>query len=245
VNPDVRKVMFAGDWHGNLTWAVNCVGMAQMAKVDAIVQLGDFGIWPGPTGQRYLNMLEDALASVDLTCYFIDGNHEDFPQLHAYPLDDDGTRIVRPHIRHLPRGYRWEWAGLTFLALGGATSLDRPMRRPYKSWWPEEELTAADIKLAVAGGPVDVMLTHDAPSGVEIPGINAETDKMWPWQELARANENRARLGRVVDELTPHRLLHGHFHIAYDARRGITAVSGLGTDGAYDNVRTLNLRSDL
>jgi predicted phosphodiesterase len=105
VNPDVRKVMFAGDWHGNLTWAVNCVGMAQMAKVDAIVQLGDFGIWPGPTGQRYLNMLEDALASVDLTCYFIDGNHEDFPQLPTVQELVAGGGAHR--CRHQARSRRW------------------------------------------------------------------------------------------------------------------------------------------
>jgi hypothetical protein len=120
---EVERVLFAGDWHGNLGWAANCVGVAEAAKADAIVQLGDFGIWPGPAGQRYLDMLEIALASVDLTCYFIDGNHEDFPQLYGYPLVADGTREVRPHIYHLPRGYRWEWAGLTFLALGGATAV--------------------------------------------------------------------------------------------------------------------------
>lgn len=240
---DVERVLFAGDWHGNLGWAANCVGMAEAASADAIVQLGDFGIWPGPDGQRYLDMLEIALASVDLTCYFIDGNHEDFPQLYRYPLDEDGTRVVRPHIRHLPRGFRWEWAGLTFLALGGATSLDKPMRREGVTWWPEEELTSADLLLALDGGPVDVMLTHDCPSDVVIPGINPVSDLQWPREELRRANNHRERLGFVVDKLVPHRLLHGHFHIAYDARRGPTAVSGLGTDGAYDNIRTLNLRS--
>jgi predicted phosphodiesterase len=235
--------MFAGDWHGSLDWAVGCVRLAADHEVDAIVQLGDFGIWPGRGGMHYLHGLEDALAVAGLPLYFVDGNHEDFPQLLTYPLTADGTRKVRPHIHHLPRGHRWSWDGVEFLALGGATSLDRPQRVQWLNWWPEEEITAAEADDAASGGRVDVMLTHDCPSGVSIPGINPETDRMWPREELRRANKHRDVLGFVVDHVQPDRLLHGHFHKRYDSQRGRTLVTGLDMDGTDGNTLIVDLEA--
>jgi hypothetical protein len=239
----IRTVMFAGDWHGSLDWAVRCVRLAMEQGVDAIVQLGDFGIWPGRGGRHFLDGLEDALTLAHLPLYFVDGNHEDFPQLLAYPMVADGTREVRPHIRHLPRGLRWTWAGLSFLALGGATSLDRPLRVPMVNWWPEEEITAAEADDAASGGHADVMLTHDCPAGVAIPGINPTTDRLWPRDELRRANMHRDVLGFVVDLVQPDRLLHGHFHIPYEARRGPTHVIGLDMDGSEHNLLVVDLEA--
>ena len=67
------------------------------------------GIWPGPEGRRYLDALSRQAKGARIPIWFIDGNHEDFDQLDALPLDEQGRRPVRDHITHLPRGYRWEW----------------------------------------------------------------------------------------------------------------------------------------
>jgi hypothetical protein len=65
---------------------------------------------------RFLDGVERAAATAGISVWFIDGNHENFNLLYSLPLDADGQRPVRDHITHLPRGYRWTWAGRTMLA---------------------------------------------------------------------------------------------------------------------------------
>jgi hypothetical protein len=210
-----RTVMMAGDWHGDLMHARSAIEHAKRQGVAGILHLGDFGIWPGIEGRRYLLGIEAALRDARMWLCFIDGNHEDFPQLEKKPLDHLGARLIRPNLWHLPRGLRWTWHGKTWLALGGATSLDRPRRTPGKDWWPEESITGAQAELAVSAGPVDYMLTHDCPAGIDIPDLPPAS--CWPADELVRANAHRRLLRSIVDEVKPSRLWHGHFHVAYTA----------------------------
>jgi hypothetical protein len=215
------RIVMAGDWHGDLDHARAVIGWAGREGAQGVVQLGDFGVWHGQDGRRYLDGVAGTLAMFGLWLTFVDGNHENFEVLNALPFDDHGARPVRPGLWHLPRGLRWTWHGRTWLALGGATSLDRPARRPGVSWWPEEAITFAEAAAAFAGGPADVMLTHDCPAGVTVPNI--PPDSVWPAAELARANAHRALLRQVVDEVRPSSLWHGHFHSAYS-----TALTGAG-----------------
>lgn len=222
------RITIAGDWHADRAWAVAAIRAAAGAGSRIVLHLGDFGIWPGDFGGTYLDAVEQALADTGLTLAFVDGNHEDFAQLLALPVTplDDGTpglRRVRPGIYHLPRGARWSWGGLRWLALGGAASVDRAWRKPGISWWPEESLTAGDVRRAGEGGGVDIMLTHDCPAGVKIPGFVPPADGAgrpppWPADALAAAHTSRLMLREVVDAVTPTQLFHGHFHVAYTAQ---------------------------
>jgi hypothetical protein len=133
-----------------------------------------------------------------------------------------------------PRGTRWTWHGLTWLALGGATSLDRVGRTEGVSWWPEEALTIADADRAVAGGPVDVMVTHDAPAGVTVPGAGSY---LWREETMNASYLNRELLREVVDVVGPTHLFHGHFHTAYTADLDLggdlhAAIRGLDKENA-------------
>lgn len=238
---DPGRLVLAGDWHGDTAWARQVIRHAPVAADGQrlIIQLGDFGVWPGGSGVRYLDAIAAALAEFDAVCLFIDGNHEDFPQLARYPMDSDGLREIRPRLFHLPRGTRWNWRGIRFLALGGATSLDRPWRTAGVDWWPEEELTRADVDHAIAGGVCDVMLTHDSPTGVDVPGLPPAST--WDAVEVERAGRHRDLLREVVDAVRPRRLIHGHFHSRYDAELRLdgghlVSVTGLanewtGSDG--------------
>src|SRR5580693_4871136 len=80
-----RRILVAGDWHGNEDWAVSVLrgvpGMLAGEPRRLILQLGDFGVWPDRAGQHYLARVAALLAEVDAELWFIDGNHEDFPQL--------------------------------------------------------------------------------------------------------------------------------------------------------------------
>jgi Calcineurin-like phosphoesterase len=208
----------AGDWHGDTSWARHVIESARPAAAGrrVIIQLGDFGVWPGRGGQRYLDSVARCLRDNNAVCLFLDGNHEDFPQLTSYPIDGDGLRQVRPGLFHLPRGTRWVWHGVRFLALGGATSLDRPWRTPMLDWWSDEELSPRDFDRAIAGGPCDVLLSHDAPAGVEVPNLPPRST--WDPVELHRADNHRSVVREIVDATRPAFIFHGHFHSRYDAQ---------------------------
>lgn len=216
---DPGLVAVAGDWHGNLAWALKAVKAAHDAGAAVVLQLGDFGYWrPDPSTRKYLFRLERQLSALDVQLLWVDGNHEDHARLSALPLAADGTRPISDHIAHLPRGHRWTWddaGGIasTWLALGGAVSLDRQWRRAGKTWWPEETINEDDAATAVAGGPADVLVSHDSPAGVAIPDMRAG---LWPAEAVADADRHRARLRRVVDEVCPRQLWHGHYHVRYD-----------------------------
>ena len=47
-------VGIAGDWHGDLGWALSMVSRFHKHKIDTILHLGDFGIWRCLHGDKYL-----------------------------------------------------------------------------------------------------------------------------------------------------------------------------------------------
>ena len=58
-------VAIAGDWHGNLRWALDRIGDAHAAGATTIVHLGDFGYWvPDPATRKYLFRVEKRLAEL-------------------------------------------------------------------------------------------------------------------------------------------------------------------------------------
>jgi hypothetical protein len=215
---DARRVLLCGDWHGNSQFARKSFAYARKHDCDVIIQLGDFGIWPGLAGEIFREDISAYAGTIPL--FFIDGNHEDFSWLNAQPLDADGLRPLARGLTHIPRGFRWtDIAGETWLALGGATSLDRPQRTQGVSWWSEEEITLEQSYAAVAGGHADIMLTHDCPTGTDIPGIyHRQYVPYWDRIELERAWNHRDNLRRIVEEIRPSTLYHGHFHTRYSGK---------------------------
>lgn len=243
--PGPDRIVLAGDWDANIHRACSVVQYAGLRAISTVVQLGDFGYGtPGGWSTRFLDAVEAACAQHCVTVLFIDGNHEYFPGLNALPIDPDtGLREIRPHIHHLPRGLRWTWHDTTWMALGGAHSVDRFARKEGVSWWPEEHLTAADVARAIDPGPVDVIISHDAPAGVLIPGL---TSTGFPAAEIAAADRHRDLVAAVVDATSPALVFHGHYHTRYSGLRGTTTIIGLADDSAplNENSLVLNLTGD-
>lgn len=250
------RVAYCGDWHMNAAWASRAIGYAAAHGADVAIHLGDYG-YTFDTG--FMAAVDEALDAAGIGLLFVDGNHEDFTTLLAYPLGADGLRQLTDRVWHLPRGFRWQWAGRTYLALGGAHSVDRPWRRPGISWWREETISTQDAVRAARGGPADVLVSHDCPHGVPIPGLgppdaepargvagpSALTDSdaepgaggtamFWPREEIAHAKAHRRVLRAVVDEVRPDEIWHGHYHRRY------TATADLG----YGPVRVTGLDRD-
>lgn len=233
-----ERVGIAGDWHGNTTWATRAVRKIAAALPAEgpriIVQLGDFGIWPGRDGAEYLARLDAALAEADAELWFLDGNHEDFDELARLRPGPDGREQVTDRIWHLPRGYRWRWHDREWLALGGAVSLDRAGRTAGTDWWPEEEITPRQAGAVIEAGLADVMLTHECPAGVQ--HDFPPPPRWWASADLRRNDAHRSMLREVVLAVRPSWLVHGHLHIGYrrevDLGAGPVEVTGLDRDGA-------------
>ena len=128
-----------------------------------MIILGDFGgLWDGGKADQYRL---DELEQRPFTTLFLDGNHENYDLLAAYPaLSWHGGMVqpVREHVLHLCRGQIFQIQGKSFFVLGGASSHDieggildpadptwkqkaKLLRRrglSYRvlgqSWWPEE-----------------------------------------------------------------------------------------------------------
>ena len=245
-------VVVAGDWHGNRHWSVNIVERLPELLPDerprVVVHCGDFGIWSNQAGQDYLSHLSRALRAVDAYLFFVDGNHEDHTLLRKFAATSPvGAPVqVTTRIWWLPRGFRWTWWGNSWLALGGAVSVDRVFRTAGVDWWPEEEISDADVAAAAYGGPVDVMVCHDRPSCA--PLALARPPTSWRQCDLRRSDLHRQRLQAVVDHVKPRLLVHGHYHCDDDTvvpvPWGELRVTGIGMDGGpRPNVRVLNTRS--
>lgn len=243
-------VMVAGDWHMNRVQGCLAVreGAGGLPAPRVILQLGDFGIWPGEGGAWYLAGLNRALAAADATLAFIDGNHEDHDFLASVRegMDPLAPAQVSDNIWHLPRGYRWTWHGREWLALGGAASPDRAVRLRWNyGWSPGEYITAAD--LARAGSrPAAVMITHEAPGGAPVRYLDPPPS-LWLGEDLDKGEEQRAMVRQVAESVQARWLFHGHHHQGYRAsvplRHGPLEVTGLDMDGSPGNWGILDTRT--
>jgi predicted phosphodiesterase len=241
----VRRVLLVGDSHANRRWWMNIVVPAALEQnVDAIIQLGDFGWWPN---ERFFR---NAVANSPVPVWFLDGNHEHFPDLKsevAYARKknaiSDATSPVPllGSLGYLPRGARFTVDGVTFAVAGGAHSIDRGVRRLGESYFLDERLTDDDVAAITTGGHADVLLCHDAPSGWIIPGLAPVEKLPLAWRgEQVECEDHRELLRRAYEALTPTQVVHGHYHRTYskavDEAWGTVFVDGLNCDGAYGSL---------
>lgn len=236
------RIAFLGDVHMNLRWTLEAIAQAARGRAQVIVQLGDFGY---TFDQRFLDAVSEELRREHITLIFVDGNHEDHRMLSTGKPGTARLRSIAPRILHAGRGYRWTWNGIRFLALGGAHSVDAGMRQHYGwLWHPEETISTAQVSDAVAGGETDVLISHDCPTGVDIPGLSSDD---FPAHEIRRAEAHRRVLRSVVDKVKPVHLWHGHYHVFYsdqvDLGWGPMNVTGLSCDGTSwgENLRVIPL----
>ena len=75
---DARRVLIAGDTHGNTSWVETLARKAAEQGCPIIIQVGDFGYFPDhPGGPRFLTAVDTACAVNGVELWFIDGNHDD------------------------------------------------------------------------------------------------------------------------------------------------------------------------
>jgi len=253
-------VALAGDWHGNTTWAADRIAEVAARGVRQIWHLGDFGIWPGLSGERFLDGIEVECTRHAVEILVTPGNHEYWARLEAeWSLrenrDEQGVRrplLLREHIAILPRGFAWTESGRKVVSLGGAPSVDFPYRREGRDWWREEAITDDDVELTIGTGHgADVMLTHDSPGGPywtpAVEAICTTNDFGWTRQALAYGKGGRLKMTEAFLGVRPRLLAHGHYHCHSQTTVRIpgvghpTTIWSLDCDGNEGNVRYLDL----
>lgn len=211
---NLTHIGVAGDWHGNTWHAIKTLNEFHKRGIDTIIQLGDFGIWSGQTGAVFIQKVERTLKKNNQTLYIVLGNHENYEKVNSVPVNSEtGLQHYRENIFFFPRGFRGMLGKHSFVALGGANSIDREWRTPFISWWKEESLTLGDVYNTVAGGGADIMFCHDAPTGAPVPLGNGSE---WSQTGLRYASEGQMMLRQAVDAVKPQILLHGHYHVFYE-----------------------------
>ena len=69
----------------------------------------------------------DWLEGKPFTTLFVDGNHENFDRLYAYPVEEwHGGKVhkIRPSVIHMMRGQVFAIDGKSVFTFGGASSHD-------------------------------------------------------------------------------------------------------------------------
>lgn len=224
-------LVIAGDLHGNLPWARMLARAASAAGARTILQVGDMAaLWRGHGKGRAETKLDRYLGALGLELIFIDGNHDNHHDLRELTVEADGLARVRENIKYLPRGGSITLQNLHIGGLGGAFSVDYEWRTPGVDWWPDiEEVEVVDVEKLIAGGALDILLTHDVPSVIQLMGnleLSAET--------IARAQVSRDLLQRAVDTIRPANVFCGHWH-----QRLIGAVAH--ADGFLTRVDVLDM----
>jgi Calcineurin-like phosphoesterase len=229
----MARFIFAGDSHGNTSYVSSICKFAEAAGIQTIYQLGDFGIWDHiPSGEYYLDTLNSSAEKRGVEWLFVAGNHENYDSLEEYEREakakqypeyvNNGFIQIRDNITWVGRANVWYDQGVLFGALGGAVSIDRYSRKQGVSWWPQEYTNLNDLQafteLVYAHGPLDVMISHDAP--LTLPS--------WPGfiKDDPLSNANRAIMHEAGLAAAPTNWFHGHYHKEL--------VYGLEAPRAYD-----------
>lgn len=179
-------------------------------KEDYLIICGDVGVCGFETLEE--NETRRILRNLPVTTLFIDGNHENFEQLHSYGVEIwNGGKVhfIENNIIHLMRGQVFVIDGTTFFTFGGAYSMDRMSRTEGLSWFPEEIPSREEYEegwknLEKADFKVDYVLTHTGPGEVVAAmGYGGLSDED---MELCRYLQN------VADRIDFEAWYFGHFH---------------------------------
>lgn len=221
------SIFLTGDTHGDLfRFTLANMPREDWTFDDTLIVLGDFGMifHNDLRDQERLDRLE----RLNFNLCFIDGNHECFPALNAYPVEEwNGGKVhrIRRNIRHLMRGQVFTIEGMTLFTMGGGHSIDKAFRREGRSWWPEEmpsqaEYQEAWLNLKANGLKVDLILTHVPPAetlealhqmGV-IPSVDLDEAELNSFLETVR------------EQVSYGHWYFGHIHLDRTMWRSQTAV---------------------
>lgn len=220
-------ISVTGDTHGRTDFAKLLLFAREhpnFTKKDYMVIAGDFGaVWDKDTLEEDLKPYSD----LPFTVLFVDGNHENFDLLNAYPVEIwNGGKVhrIKPDIIHLMRGQVFEIEGKTFFTFGGATSIDKYIRLAFGyGWWEQEYPTFAELDEGMANlkrynNTVDYIITHACGERALIyPPLRTRSNRMQVFSE-------NQLLSNFEDTVEYKHWYFGHYHMDGDLNDKMTVL---------------------
>lgn len=232
------KILFVGDTHMNQNSSIHTANThAAELNADLIIQAGNFG-------HTYTDDFLNAVADGPCEWWYIRGNHDntgwinnrlDGPARH--PGHPNSLHHVAPNLYWIEDGAILKIGGIRLACVGGAASIDRD-----DSWSPNEGVPKSALQRlrleTQLTGAVDVLLTHDIPESLRQFGLTTQTT---PMHDHLPSKFNRNRLQDIYTAVRPQVVIHGHWHVGYNATAAAGShdgtaqrLYGLGANGATE-----------
>lgn len=161
-------ILVTGDTHGDLS-RFDSPAAKELKKGDTLLICGDFGfVWKNDKQEQ---RLLKKLGKKKYNICFVDGTHENFEHLNAYPeVEWNGGKAhhISGNLYHLMRGEIFTIENLSFFTMGGGESPDIDIRFENNAWnkaeFPtREELLRGAENIEKHGCQVDFIITHEPP----------------------------------------------------------------------------------
>ena len=212
-------IYLTGDIHGGRRLPDRLKDCNYLTEKDILIVLGDFGLIFAPEQTEEEDYWLRWLANKPWKTLFLDGNHENHIRLNEYPevicYGSAAREIIENKIYYLERGNVYTIEDKKIFIMGGATSIDSYLRTMYVDWWPEENISSADMtnayfNLERYNFKVDYVLTHAVPEDIaEIVlknGLNVTNIYDDP---------NAKALSVILSDIKFKKWYFGHYHIDY------------------------------
>ena len=192
------KILILGDIHGDFGTMNQLISKK---NPEIILQTGDFGFWPHMNTFRtdsFGNNIREEKKILKINnakLYWCDGNHEDHWELKKLTSNE-----IWPNVFYMKRGSILTLPdGRNVLFMGGANSIDKNSRTLGIDWFPEENLTYADVESVPKDAKIDIVISHTCPNEFDIGCYDVDS--------------NRYALSYILDTFRPSLWYFGHWHI--------------------------------
>lgn len=225
------KLMMVGDTHGEARAITDKIDYAKkIGNIQRLVVLGDFGLWWGYDGVKFLDEINAYAKANNVQIFAIPGNHENHEWWDAiieHAPKSHGWAYARTHVLLSPKVHAFRWGGKQFVVAGGAYSIDKEWRiqrergwdiyekrkcvpLDFPLWSPGEQLTDEQVEeFRKIGNEVktDYLLTHDCSDKTPFRGR---------FKPDLESKIHRQRIDKVLKYINPKYHFHGHMHTVYD-----------------------------
>lgn len=201
-------ILLLGDIHGNAGILRKAIEISKDSDAKAIVQLGDFGLFPD-TEAWFRENIKDS----HIPIYFIDGNHDDCQRWVAM---ENVTRIWDDReMFYIPRGTVMELDGRTIAFMGGASSINKQwLLRDGQHWDSNEDIKEEHISRFlnnIRNKNVDMFITHCPPHSVIEKNFNP-LDKLFFEVSIDWTDPNQIIIEDLWHKLGTPDVYSGHMH---------------------------------
>jgi hypothetical protein len=204
-----KLLLFVGDHHGDWDRLFTVINNTKIENC-YLISVGDSGIGfkPKKAQLEEITRLNNKFKKLNIIFMAIRGNHDD-------PFYFTGDNKINLSNFKLIEDYTvMEHNGKSIQFIGGATSIDRSMRKEGVSYWKDEGLQFNKDKLQ----KVDTLITHTAPSWCFPQTFN---QMVYDWARddgylLEELTLEREVMGEIFKVCQPSLHLYGHYHDSWN-----------------------------